>query len=400
MFLNYFGLEFKNCIKVIRKSVISMLLVVAAIIAAIVGSSMLLMKSGVFKTIDVAIVLPEEKNDSKWALDFLLSTESVKSVCDIKYFNELDAAKEELKEGRIKAIIMLEPDFYEDIDTGVNTPVSIFIPDHVSLNTSVFLELLQDAVNLLQVSQSGVYSAIDISREYSSECVKHNVGDEVAIIYAMAILARNSTFDKKVISATGEADLYQYYFTTLIIIVSLLLTINFSHMYKKENLSLLQKLKVYGLSVPMQSLAKVGILTLIMWLIMLILYMIAYTISMVTGFYFLETGIGGAFLLLPVALSIAVFIHLVYAIVGESTYAGGVMLAIDLFMVLGSGLIVPLAYYPKCIQMAGKMMPVTLWNRYLQQSLFGGSDSVILIWVAAGIVIEFVIGTGILCRKK
>ena len=391
MFLNYFGLEFKNCIKVIRKSVISMLLVVAAIIAAIVGSSMLLMKSGVFKTIDVAIVLPEENNDSKWALDFLLSTESVKSVCDIKYFNELDAAKEELKEGRIKAIIMLEPDFYEDIDTGVNTPVSIFIPDHVSLNTSVFLELLQDAVNLLQVSQSGVYSAIDISREYSSECVKHNVGDEVAIIYAMAILARNSTFDKKVISATGEADLYQYYFTTLIIIVSLLLTIN---------LSLLQKLKVYGLSVPMQSLAKVGILTLIMWLIMLILYMIAYSISMVTGFYFLEAGIGGAFLLLPVALSIAVFIHLVYAIVGESTYAGGVMLAIDLFMVLGSGLIVPLAYYPKCIQMAGKMMPVTLWNRYLQQSLFGGSDSVILIWVVAGIVIEFVIGTGILCRKK
>ena len=99
------------------KSAKNIFLIFIAIIVAIVCCSDLLMKSSVFETIDVAIVLPEEQNDSKWALDFLLATESVKSVCDITYFSDKEEAMDKLEDGKVKAVIALNADFYEDIDT-------------------------------------------------------------------------------------------------------------------------------------------------------------------------------------------------------------------------------------------------------------------------------------------
>ena len=101
MTINYLRLELKNCIKIMGKSAKNIFLIFIAIIVAIVCCSVLLMKSSVFETIDVAIVLPEEQNDSKWALDFLLATESVKSICDITYFSDKEEAMDKLEDGKV-----------------------------------------------------------------------------------------------------------------------------------------------------------------------------------------------------------------------------------------------------------------------------------------------------------
>lgn len=393
MTINYLRLELKNCIKIMGKSAKNIFLIFIAIIVAIVCCSVLLMKSSVFETIDVAIVLPEEQNDSKWALDFLLATESVKSVCDITYFSDKEEAMDKLEDGKVKAVIALNADFYEDIDTGVNTPVSIFVPRHVSLNTSVFIELLDDAVKMLQVSQAGVYSAIDVSKQ-------NKIADDVAVLYLMAILDRGATFDKKIVSATGEVDMYQYYFSSGILILLLFTGINFAHMYRVENESLEQILRIYGVSMLKQSIVKTSIMTVILWIIMLLYYLVGFVISSILKFDFLEINMVAVFGMLLVALTIASFIHLVLSIAGRSEYSYGILIAIDIFMILCSGLVVPLAYYPDFLQKIGSLMPLTMWNELVLRLLFDEVGAGILAVAAVFAFIQFMIGTVILCRKK
>lgn len=393
MTINYLRLELKNCIKIMGKSAKNILLIFIAIIIAIVSCSVLLMKSSVFETIDVAIVLPEEQNDSKWALDFLLATESVKSICDITYFSDKEEAMDKLEDGKVKAVIALNADFYEDIDTGVNTPVSIFVPRHVSLNTSVFIELLDDAVKMLQVSQAGVYSAIDVSKQ-------NKIADDVAVLYLMAILDRGATFDKKIVSATGEVDMYQYYFSSGILILLLFTGINFAHMYRVENESLEQILRIYGVSILKQSIVKTSIMTVILWIIMLLYYLVGFVVSSILKFDFLEINMVAVFGMLLVALTIASFIHLVLSIAGRSEYSYGILIAIDIFMILCSGLVVPLAYYPDFLQKIGSLMPLTMWNELVLRLLFDEAGAGILAVAAVFAFIQFMIGTVILCRKK
>ena len=389
---NYLRLQIKNCIKIMGKSARNTLFIFAAIVMAVVVCSVLLMKSRVFEVIDVAIVLPEEKNDSKWALDFLLSTESVKSVCDITYYQEEEQAMKALKKGNVKAVISLSADFYEDIDTGVNTPVSIFIPRHISLNTSVFIELLDKAVKMLQVAESGVYSSISVAG-------KGSIGDDVAVLYAIAAIDRKMVFEKKIVSATDEVDMYQYYFSSALLVFLMIMSINFVHMYAIENRSLEQIISIYGVSKFRQSVIKTGIMAAIIWIVMIVYYAIAYLLSGFIHYDFIELDIMRVLSLGSVALAMASFIHLVMSLVGRSQYSYGIMLVIYIVMILCSGIIVPLVYFPALIQRIGNLMPLAIWQESILRIVF---DQAALGIVAASILtlIQFGIGTVILCRKK
>ena len=255
------------------------------------------------------------------------------------------------------------------------------------------IELKNNAVKMLQVSQAGVYSAIDVSKQ-------NKIADDVAVLYLMAILDRGATFDKKIVSATGEVDMYQYYFSSGILILLLFTGINFAHMYRGENESLEQILRIYGVSMLKQSIVKTGIMTVILWIIMLLYYLVGFVVSSILKFDFLEINMVAVFGMLLVALTIASFIHLVLSIAGRSEYSYGILIAIDIFMILCSGLVVPLAYYPDFLQKIGSLMPLTMWNELVLRLLFDEAGAGILAVAAVFAFIQFMIGTVILCRKK
>lgn len=398
MVFNYFRLELKNCIKIIGRTVISICLVFLAVAALVFGCSYLLLHSSVFNKVNIAIALPEEKNDSKWALDFLLSTDSVESICDIKYFNDEAEAIDELKNGNVMAVISLPANFYEDVDTGVNTPVSIFIPEEISLNTSVFLELLGDGVDMLQISEAGVYATISTASELNIK--RKNIGDDIAVLYLIAALDRNYTYKKNVVSATGEVDIYQYYFGAVIIIIMLFVSINFSYMYQKNNRALQQKLRVYGLNMLGQSAVRVAIMTFILWIFSLLCFVVELVISGILGTSFLEARVLNVFALLLVAFAVASFNHLVLSLVGYVDGAAGILIIVNVIMAILSGLVMPLAYFPRALQKLGGFMPVTAWNNFLLRALFENLESTNVFIIVVMSIVCLAIGTVVLCRKK
>ena len=69
-------------------------------------------------------------------------------------------------------------------------------------------------------------------------------------------------------------------------------------------------------------------------------------------------------------------------------------------MILCSGLVVPLAYYPDFLQKIGSLMPLTMWNELVLRLLFDEAGAGILAVAAVFAFIQFMIGTVILCRKK
>ena len=171
-------------------------------------------------------------------------------------------------------------------------------------------------------------------------------------------------------------------------------------MYRVENESLEQILRIYGVSMLKQSIVKTGIMTVILWIIMLLYYLAGFVVSSILKFDFLEINMVAVFGMLLVALTIASFIHLVLSIAGRSEYSYGILIAIDIFMILCSGLVVPLAYYPDFLQKIGSLMPLTMWNELVLRLLFDEAGAGILAVAAVFAFIQFMIGTVILCRKK
>ena len=245
---------------------------------------------------------------------------------------------------------------------------------------------------MLQVAESGVYSSISVAG-------KGNIGDDVAVLYAIAAIDRKMVFEKKIVSATDEVDMYQYYFSSALLVFLMIMSINFVHMYAIENRSLEQIISIYGVSKFRQSVIKTGIMAAIIWIVMIVYYAIAYLLSGFIHYDFLELDIMRGLSLGSVALAMASFIHLVMSLVGRSQYSYGIMIDIYIVMILCSGIIVPLVYFPALIQRIGNLMPLAIWQESILRIVF---DQAALGIVAASILtlIQFGIGTVILCRKK
>ena len=60
-----------------------------------------------------------------------------------------------------------------------------------------------------------------------------------------------------------------------------------------------------------------------------------------------------------------------YALAGNSLQGAAVVLAMNLVMVIGSGLLVPAAYLPDIVRKIGEWMPLSAWSSYHLNLMFG-----------------------------
>ena len=152
LFCTYFKLEFKKSIKVLKKSVLSMALMLVVLGLGVAAVSTVLLQSQVFQIVNVALVVPEGEKMTRMAVRFIEGMDSVKSVCKFEYM-EKDAAIKAMQEGTVQAVIDLPENFYEDVDSGINTPANIYVPKESALHVELFKELLSDGVSILQTAE-------------------------------------------------------------------------------------------------------------------------------------------------------------------------------------------------------------------------------------------------------
>ena len=89
--------------------------------------------------------------------------------------------------------------------------------------------------------------------------------------------------------------------------------------------------------------------------------------------------------LLALCVNFGAYFHLLYSVAEKGIQGGVLLLVINLLMVLCSGLLLPTAYLPKWIVEAGKIMPLTYWQEYGLELLFGNvqmSETALLLGTA------------------
>lgn len=144
-------------------------------------------------------------------------------------------------------MLSLPEQFYEDVDSGKNTPATIYFPEKASLNTRVFGELVTDGVSLLRTAEAGVYATYDTAQIYQAEISRDQIGDVISELYIYEAFDRTSVFQKNVYSSLGKADLCQYYFSAAVLLLLLMMGVNYGYLYQKQSRAVEDKIRIYGI---------------------------------------------------------------------------------------------------------------------------------------------------------
>lgn len=373
-FFRYLALEGKKSLIAARKSIVKFIVMLLLIAGGVLAVSLVMSDAGVFQTAEIGVVIPEDENQTKMVAQFISNMDSVKSVCHFQYLDQ-KSALDALDAGSLDAVISLPEQFYEDVDSGKNTPATIYFPKNAPLNTRVFGELVTDGVSLLRTAEAGVYAAYDTAGIYKAELTNDQIGDVIADPYIYEALDRTLVFQKSVYSSLGKADLYQYYFSAGVLILLLMLGVNQSHLYQRQSRAVENKIRIYGIGEGKNALIKLLLMTIPLWLAGTIIYVAGCAVSKqyhLSFLWFDREVLAGTLLLAAV---IATYFHLVYTVSGESTRGTVVLLAVNMLQVIASGVVIPTAYLPKLFEKIAPFFPLTFWDNYYLKLLFFGTNA-------------------------
>ena len=214
IFFTYLYMELKKSFRILRKTVLFSFMGIVLLFMGIILIESGLRDKESLELIDVAIVIPEEESLLKMGAQYLASMDSIESICDFIYTDEKNAM-EKLEKNEIQAVIVFPENFYEDVYHGVNTPADVYFSEDSDLNVQLFSELVSDGISMLQISEAGVYSVLDVTREDRPAMKRSKIGDFVADKYISSILSRGKIFDTYVTSAYGKIDYTEYYYASL-----------------------------------------------------------------------------------------------------------------------------------------------------------------------------------------
>lgn len=370
-FLRYLSLEGKKSLIAARKSMVKFIVMLLLIAGGVLAVSLVMKDAGVFQTAEIGVVIPEDEAQTKMVAQFISAMDSVKSVCHFQYLNQ-DKAMASLEKGTLDAVLSLPEQFYEDVDSGKNTPATIYFPENAPLNTRVFGELVADGVSLLRTAEAGVYATYDTAQIYQAEISRDQIGDVISELYIYEAFDRTSVFQKNVYSSLGKADIHQYYFSAAVLLLFLMMGVNYGYLYQKQSRAVEEKIRIYGIGEGKNALIKVLLMTVPLWLVGVLVYAVGCLVSgkyHLSFLWFDREVLPGTLLLAAV---IAAYFQLIYTISGESTRGTIVLLAVNVFQIMASGVVIPTAYLPELFGKIGTFFPLTFWDSYYLKLLFFG----------------------------
>lgn len=352
----------------------------------------------IFQKVTIGIVIPEDADKTEFVAKAISGMDSVRSICKFTYLDE-DEAGEMLLNNEIQAAIGLPADFYEDVDTGVNTPVTVFFSDESGLNMDILRELLYDGVSYVQITESAVYAATDLSEVYGLKMKKSEMQEMLSYLYIIQIFQRGKVFTNCVLSATGEVDFGQYYFVIGILFFLLILGMHFGFFYRKQDAEIARKLKVFGLGTGYTSGVRVCIMAGYLFLFMLCCYLAGCVLcERLDSSFLLPDGLT-VIGLLPLSFAIAAFFHMIYGLTRNQDQGVLLLLGVNAIMLICSGGVLPVVYFPAVVQKAGEYLPLSFWIDYLQRVLYGKSFGTQAVWELAMGLVFLLIGTIGICKN-
>lgn len=391
----FFIVECKRTWKTLLKSIgnfCACLLLTAALVAVF---SALMQNAQVFHKVNIGIAIPEGESVSRLATQYISSMDSVRSVCDFYYLDEKEAV-EQLKQGTLQAVVMLPEGFYHDVQVGINPPAQIYFPKDAAQNTQVFEELVTAGVSFLQTAEAGVYAALDTASYYGVELQGAGLGDTIAYLFANQMLKRDSVYSAQMLSPLGNLSVVEYYYAAGFVILLMMCGIQFGFLYGKRKRSVKDKLKIRGVGSIRQSVVKILVMTMFLYVTGILYYFAGIGIASRTKTYFVLYQGKIWYVLLFLCLGIAIYFHVLYELAGTSSQAAVFVFAVNIITIIGTGVLIPEAYLGREIAGISRFLPMKYWNAYaagilegeLSKEAVAGTVFFLLIGMAAGALLS------------
>lgn len=373
MFFRYLCMEQKKALAVFIKSFRYFICMVLLLGIAVFACSAVFRDAKVLNTVEVAVVIPKEKGEELRLLTGLASAmQSTKSICRMRYVDEPEAM-EQLANGQVQAVLIFPEHFYKDLDEGNDSFVRLCVPQESDVSLQTFQELLQDGVSILWTAEAGVSAVLEQAQYGNTKIAYQDIGLKVATNYLKTALTRTGLYDSIVCSPFGEYEQKQYYFSTGLILVLLFTGLCFARLYTGETRVVEQKLSLYGMGAGKIAFGKIVAMTNVLFFLAFLAYGIGCIVTYYLGISFLFWDMRVLLGLYLFCLLFAVGYHLIYCIAGKSTEGMLVLLALELFIVLASGMLIPVDYLPKFVQQISHWTPLYHLNRYNLELLFGNN---------------------------
>lgn len=350
-------LDFKRMkANTLRLLVFSIQMVILCMAIGIAGSHILYADKNVQPFV-LAIV---DKEDSEWThmiIDTIKQMETVTELCEIQMMGEEEAIKK-LSRDEVMAIATIPEHFVHDVIVGINTPLTIQKKDSTMIESVVIDKLIVAGVKLLSAAQAGIYSTLDCYELYGTdEGASYNVlMQEINLIFAKKMLARNRMFEVEEVRATGAITTLEHYILSgfiVMMMLSLMLVMNIIEpLNEREMLMRYSVSKIKGRYLVIQKLISLSVFNMvlggaILGGVMLLTQYSHLPISWQGSWQGLLGGILGAIGLASMGLFIGLLLK------GKETYSLFIFL-ITMIQAFLSGGIVPSAFLPDFMTRLGR----------------------------------------------
>lgn len=346
------------------------------------------------------------------AVAYVQEMESIKALCTLERVSEEEGLAL-LQEGALTALVMLPENVVEEIISGQNTPVTVYLSagnaldsrELGNLKSLLFQELANSAVGMLETAQAEIYAVQYVIGDLyeTDQALVQKLYDDINRFNIGAAAGRENLFRTRTVSVTENDTYVIYYGSALLTIYMLLAGLFFGGFFCHSELwrTILEKRLgasrlwqvICGFFAGLLPMSVTGLLPFA-----------ALILPFVREQLHMELTLGVVVLLFLIMAFGVLYFMLIYRIFGEKRNA---LLAIGLLALIQaylSGCIVPSALLPDLAYNIGKYLPASFIKSAFTVVLSGEGQKLtsaalgLLAWCAVLLVLHFVQAyLGVLC---
>ncbi len=320
--------------------------------------------------VHIGVVADKDEPFLDWMISMLSKMEKTKDKLRFKKLEEAEADKQ-LSERKINVIILIPHHYIYSIIKGTNKHLTIrFAKGETSIISLLLSQLSETASSLILNSEAGIYALQEYYQKYGYTNMKK---DELALnlLYLQEAAKLDRGIKIEEIQTQASYPLISSYVVSAIILLLFLWGLTYSKMLTSQTRAFQNQLRLFGLGIEKQLLAR-GIafygINLINYAILVCLAGVAMIVSNIWLPDTLLKNPGGLLLfaiaLLPALLLTTAFIQFVYEMTEDAL--GGILFLFFSVMIMGffSGCFYPMDLLPKMVQNIGKLTPIYQLRQY------------------------------------
>ena len=357
-------MDMKRAVRLLPSIAIYTLIFLLASLVIVTSGEALFFEPNQNAKVTVGLHMPLDEEDNAFGLKLGENMESFRETLDSHEYSDIDAGMADLTDKKIIALIIIPSDFVSALDKDIHQPVRILFQNNDTLEEHIVNDLLLNSADLLGTAEAVSYSIRKASAELGADAAAAaDLEKELSSSNFTYVISREQLYSIERFDELAALPLNRQLAACFSLLVLSLLSFLLTPFYqgRREN---------YVIRQHSAGLGKLGI-RLSEWISTIFLlyvgYLIIFTGLLIAGF---RANITSLFMIIPVLMLLALFIHLLAYCVKSSVYANLVILVAIVLLMYISGGMIPMALLPKFLQSLSHYNPVYGMIRLMQQVMF------------------------------